>query len=115
MNTVDEDADLTYRFWRVLRTVYKVSVLLLTPCFAYKRQMMRDRGYVVSDEELAITLDGFKSTYGSSPTCVIKHVQTSSNDVSDPITQAAPISHASSTTRPTIPVRMYSPHCVTPS
>ena len=24
MNNVDEDADLTYRFWRVLRTVYKV-------------------------------------------------------------------------------------------
>eukprot|EP00042_Codosiga_hollandica_P009368 m.21730 g.21730 ORF g.21730 m.21730 type:complete len:237 (+) comp33101_c0_seq2:117-827(+) len=52
MGVAEEDAELVHRIWRVHRTYLK---------------MLRDRGYLVGDEELSVSLEEFKTKYGDSP------------------------------------------------
>ena len=50
---MDDEAE-TYKLWRIRKTVM---------------QMCRDRGYLVTQDELDQTLDQFKEQFGDRPRC----------------------------------------------
>ena len=71
-----DDESETYRMWRVRKTIMQVGALvfyiqLTTPlplsCSFWHAKLCHDRGYLVTQDELDQTLEGFKGQFGDKP------------------------------------------------